>query len=143
LVNFLNKNPEIKIIGISHAKLAKFFDFGQTTFILILYTALLVVIYLRSKIKIELPLDVSIEKSLYIILVPMTVISIVLTLQIALMGIKVLDISQLAILTNGMQGDNYAYKFISLTPLRTFLHGIATILITSELNVSFRSKSFN
>lgn len=135
LVNILNQTPEAKTLWILHAKLANFFTMGQTTFVLILYAALLVVIYLKSKLYIRLPADPNVQKSLYIILVPMTVISFVLTLQIALMGIKVLDVSQLTSVVKGLAGNNYAYKFIAFTPLWILLHGIITIIITTELKV--------
>lgn len=141
LIKFLLQAPQAKTIWFTHAKIANFLEMGHTTFVLMLYIWLLIVIYLKSKIRIDLPSDSNKEKLLYVILIPMTVISIILTLQIALIGTKILDINHITTLTSNMQNNNYAYKFISLTPVRTFLHGIATILITSELNISFKSNS--
>jgi len=138
LANFLNKTPELKFFGISYESFANFFSFGKTTIVLILYAILLVIIYLKGKMHIKLPEDNNAKKWLYIILVPLTIISIILALQIALMGIKVLDASQLHILADNIAGNNYMYRFLSLTPIRILLHGLTTILIASELKINFR-----
>jgi len=138
-VVFLSKTPEAKLLWISYDSLAKFFEYGQTTLILILYAILLVIIYLKSKISIQLPIDEAAQKGLYVLLVPMTVISIILTLQIAIMGIKVIDLQHLQTLSNGMTSWSPLQQFFLLTPVRIFLHGIATIIITSELKISVKS----
>ncbi len=140
LINFLNQTPEAKSLWIIHSKLANFLSMWHTTFILILYVALLVIIYLKSKFYIRLPSDQNIQKSLYIILVPMTVISFVLTLQIALIGTQILDVSQLTHLTKNIAGNNYAYKFMTLTPIWILLHGVITIIISTEFKLWLNKK---
>jgi len=139
LVRFLVQNPEQRFFGITYQWFANFFTNGKTTLILILYAGLLVLIYLKGKIHIRVPDDDTSQKLLYIFLVPITVISIIITLQIALMGLQVLDITKLQWLAEWISGNNYFYKFLSATPVWVFLHGIATIIITSELKISFRS----
>jgi len=136
LVQILNQNPDLKSFGILHSKLAHFLNLGHTTFVLILYAALLVLIYLKSKFYVRLPEDPGIQKALYIILVPMTVMSIILTLQVVLMGNQILDISQLTQLVQQISDNNYLSKFFSFTPLWIVIHGILTILITTEFKIS-------
>jgi len=139
LINFFNKTPESTIIGISYEGFANFFSSWKTTLILLLYAWLLIVVYLKWKIQIRIPEEDGLQKLLYIILVPLTVTSIIITLQIALMWLQVLDVTKLQGLSETITWDNYFYKFFSITPVRIFLHWLATILITSELKVNFRS----
>lgn len=141
IITFLNTDPDAKLIWISMTKLANFLSNSKITIILMIYWWLLIFIYLKSKLSIRLPQDDNIVKWLYFIIVPMTVVSIILTLQIAFMGIKAFDIVHLQTITETLWPNNYVYKFFSLTPLRFFLHGIVTILISSELNITLKSKS--
>jgi len=105
------------------------------TIILILYIILLVVIFRTSKIKISLPDDEALKKMLQIIFVPLTVISMVLTLQIAILGMDGINISAISGVANAVKNNVYMFQFVSLTPVRILLHGIVTILITSEFKV--------
>ncbi len=139
LVAFLDKTPEASFLWLGYDTLARFFEYGQTTLVLILYAILLVIIYLKSKIAIQLPMDEAAQKGLYVLLVPMTVISIILTLQIAILGVKVIDVQHLQIISNEMTSWSPLQQFVLLTPVRIFLHGIATIIITSELKISVKS----
>ncbi|HBB04653.1 TPA: hypothetical protein DCZ39_07330 [Patescibacteria group bacterium] len=84
-VQAMQKTPELKILGFTYAKAADFLNNGSMTIILIFYIILLVVIFRTSKIKISLPSDEAIRKMLQLIFVPLTVISMVLTLQIVLL----------------------------------------------------------
>jgi hypothetical protein len=85
LVQFLQKTPDVKFLGLNFSTFADFITNGQTTIILILYIALLLLIYHKSKIRISIPEDEIIKKALYLVLVPLTVLSVILTLQIAIM----------------------------------------------------------
>jgi len=95
LVDFLNKTPDLKFAGISYDALGRFLLNGNTTIVLIIYITLLVVIYRTSKIHITLPSDDALKKMLHLIFVPLTVISIILTLQIALLGLNGLNVATL------------------------------------------------
>jgi hypothetical protein len=105
------------------------------TIILILYIILLVLIFKTSKIKISLPDDEALKKMLQIIFVPLTVISMVLTLQIAILGINGINVSAISSIATAVANNPYMFQFVSLTPVRILLHGIVTILITSEFKV--------
>ena len=126
-------------MGMSYKTIASFFTNGSTTIILILYVILLVLIYKKSKIRIIVPMDEASKKMLQIILVPLTVISMVLTLQIALMGINVTNIVSIQNLATIISTNPYIVKFISLTPVWILLHGIVTIIITSEFKISIKT----
>jgi len=105
------------------------------TIVLILYVVLLFVIFRTSKIRIGLPNDEAMRKMLQIIFVPLTVISMILTLQIAILGINGINISAISEIAQTVANNPYMFQFVSLTPVRILLHGIVTILITSEFKV--------
>ncbi|MEI8091640.1 MAG: hypothetical protein WCG98_05440 [bacterium] len=104
-----------------------------------LYIVLLVIIYKKSKIHISLPFDEASKKMLQIVLVPMTIVSIILTLQIALMGINVGNIGMLQGLATTISTNPYIMKFFALTPVWILLHGIITVIITSEMKITVKT----
>ena len=139
LVKFLQQPPDTKFFGLSFSNFADFIANGQTTIILVLYIALLLLIYHKSKIRISIPEDEIIKKALYLILVPLTVLSVILTLQIAIMWINVINISALQALAEWITKNPSLYMFITLTPVWILIHGLATILITSEIKITIKT----
>jgi hypothetical protein len=81
----MSKTPDLKFMGFTYPKVANFLSNGSMTIILILYVILLVIIYRTSKIRIALPGDEALKKMLQMIFVPLTIISMVLTLQIVIL----------------------------------------------------------
>lgn len=105
------------------------------TIVLILYVILLFVIFKKSKIRISLPDDEALKKMLQIIFVPLTVISMVLTLQIAILGMDGINITAISSVAAAVANNPYIFQFVSLTPVWILLHGIVTVIITSEFKV--------
>lgn len=135
----LKLTPDQKALGFTYDKMATFLNDGNMTIVLIIYVTLLVVIYRTSKIRIGLPSDEAIKKMLQLIFVPLTVVSMVLTLQIAILGINGINIASISSLAQSVANNPYMFQFIKLTPVRILLHGIVTILITSEFKVSVKT----
>ncbi|MEI7919896.1 MAG: hypothetical protein WCH65_07185 [bacterium] len=106
---------------------------------MIVYVLLLIVIYRTSKIKITLPDDEALKKMLQLIFVPLTVISSILTLQIIILGMNGVQITGISSIATTVANNPYMLKFVSLTPVRILLHGIITILITSEFRISVKT----
>lgn len=134
-VDAMKKTPELSFMGFSYDKVANFLENGNMTIVLIMYILLLFVIFRTSKIRIELPEDEAIKKMLHLIFVPLTVISMVLTLQIAILGINGISVTTLSSIANTVANNPYMFQFVSLTPVWIFLHGILTILITSKFKI--------
>ena len=132
---YMRTTPELTFMGFGHEKFANFLSDGSTTIILILYIILLIIIFRTSKIKIKLPQDEALKKMLQIVFVPLTVISMVLTLQIVLLGMNGINITAISNLANIVNNNIYMFKFVSLTPVRILLHGLITIFITSEFKI--------
>lgn len=135
LINHIQANPDISFFGVWSTTLANFFTNGKTTIILILYITLIVLIYKKSKVYISLPMDEASKKMTQIIFVPLTVISIILTVQIALMGMDVTNMQNLSRLSEPLSRNSYIITYFSLTPVWILLHGIVTIFLTSELKI--------
>lgn len=141
LVNFLSKDPTLKFAGLTHESLWNFFADGKTVIVLVLYVLLLVLIYRTSRIHIRIPQDNAIQNWLFILFVPLTVLSMILTLQIVVLGISVIDIQQLQTMATELTINPGIYTFITMTPVWLLLHGIATILVTSEMKVKLKTHS--
>lgn len=131
----MNNNPTKEILGIESIKLANFIDNGSMTIVMILYITLLVIVFRTSKIKIRLPDDEALKKMLQIIFVPLTIISMILTLQIVLLGMDGITITSVGQIAETVANNQYMFQFVSLTPVRILLHGLLTIFITSEFKV--------
>ncbi|MEI6672711.1 MAG: hypothetical protein WCL02_05260 [bacterium] len=131
----MKKTPELKFMGFSYDKVANFLNDGNMTIVLIIYVILLVIIFRSSKIKIGLPNDEAMRKMLQIIFVPLTVISMILTLQIAVLGINGINIAGISSIAQSVANNPYMFQFISFTPVWILIHGIITIIITSEFKV--------
>lgn len=138
-VETMKKTPDLTFMGFSYDKVANFLNNGSMTIILILYVILLVIIYRTSKIRIVLPGDEALKKMLQLIFVPLTIISIVLTLQIAILWMDGINVSGISSIANAVANNPYLFQFVSLTPVRILLHGLVTIFITSEFKVSVKT----
>lgn len=109
------------------------------TIVLILYIILFVIIYRTSKIRIVLPGDEALKKMLQLIFVPLTVISMVLTLQIVILGMNGINITAISNIAKTVANNPYMFQFVSLTPVWILIHGIFTIFITSEFKVKVQT----
>jgi hypothetical protein len=138
-VQYMTKTPDLTFMWFSYAKVANFLNNGSMTIILILYIILLVIIYRTSKIRIVLPSDEALKKMLQLIFVPLTVLSMVLTLQIVILWMDGMNITSISSIASAVANNPYMFKFVSLTPVRILLHGIITIFITSEFKVSVKT----
>ena len=83
-------------------------------------------------ITIDIPSDKIMQKSLYIFFVPLTVLSMCLTLEIILLGTSVLNPRFLTGIVQWFTDNIYLQQFIMNTPNWMLIHAIATIVVTSE-----------
>jgi hypothetical protein len=139
LTQFLMITPNLEIMNISYESIVNFIVAGKTSIVLILYLLLLLLMYQKSKIRIVLPNDEILQKTFSLFLVPLTVISLVLTLEIVILGMNSLNPASLQILALEFTINYYIVNFIVLTPVWILLHGLATVLITTEIKMSIRT----
>ncbi len=106
---------------------------GHATIVLLLYLILLVILYKKSTISIRLPADGVIQKTLYLIFIPLALTSVILTLYILLWGSGIISPEILATRSESSPLLTIVSQIFSLTPLWIAIHGIATLLITAEI----------
>lgn len=119
--------------------LVNFLTNGQSFIILVLYALLLFVIYHKSKINIDIPTDQIMQKSLYLFFVPLTVLSMCLTLEIILLGTDILSQDFLLWALEGFTNNIYLTQFIVNTPYWILIHAVATIIVTSEMKTKINT----
>lgn len=139
LVQFLMITPNLEILNISYENIANFVVAGKTSIVLILYLLLLFLMYQKSRIRITLPGDEILQKTFSLFLVPLTVISLILTLEIVVLGMNSLSPSSLETMARSFTNNYYIINFIVLTPVWILLHGLATVLITTEIKMSIKT----
>lgn len=139
LISSMQATPEATFAGLSYASIQTFLVNGQTTIILILYILLLLLIYKNSRIHITLPSDEVSQKLLQFLLVPLSVISMIFTLQIVLMGIQFVNVQNIQSMLTAVSSNPYIIQFFSMTPVWLLIHGIVTIIITSEFKISIKT----
>lgn len=139
LVNFLATTPTLKILTFSYTDIANFISSWKTSIVLILYLVFLFLMYQKSKIRITMPNDEILQKTFSLFLVPLTVISFILTLEIVILGMNSLSPTSLQTMASSFTNNNYIIQFIVLTPVWILLHGLATVLITTEIKMSIKT----
>lgn len=139
LVQFLSMTPTLKILGLSYEKISSFLVQWKMSIVLIFYLLLLFLMYHKSKIRISFPTDEILKKTFSLFLVPLTVISIILTLEIVILGMNSLNPTNLELLARSFTNNMYIIKFVVFTPLWIFIHWLATVLITSEIKMSIKT----
>ncbi len=140
LTQFLTTIPQTKILTIITTQdIANFLSSGKTIIIFILYFLLLLLMYQKSKIRINLPSDEILQKTFSLLLVPLTVVSFILTLFIVFFWINVLNPESLAIFARWFTNNTYIIQSIVLMPVWIFIHWLFTVLISSEIKMSIKT----
>jgi hypothetical protein len=130
---------DLAVNSLQNTGFTKLLSDWKSTIVLVLYAILLFLIYHKSKISIDIPSDQIMQKSLYLVFVPLTVLSMCLTLEIILLGTNVLTYKSLMSVVAWFSKNIYLQQFIVNTPYWVLIHGLATIFITSEFKTKFKS----
>lgn len=139
LINYLIANPDLRFLWLGSKALVGFLTNGQATIIFILYVLLLFLIYKKSSVTISMPDDEIIQKSLYLVLVPLTVLSIILAVEICLIGVEVISPTWIQLAELWFGNNKYVQWFIVLTPVWVLIHWLATIIVTSEFKMNIKT----
>ncbi len=101
----------------------------KPTLLLTVYFVLLLFIVTKSQIWLWKVKNDAMKFILTIVFLPCTIISILLSMALAIFGNQVMNMTDLQILANYVVGYPYAYNFIMLTPLWVILPWLVTILV--------------
>ncbi len=115
------------------------FLFTNTTIvILVVYLLMLILIFVKSRIHIGLNLWGPAKILMLILAIPMTIISIMLTLEIAVLWINVFDMSALEVLASSMPVSMVYKQFVMYTPVIISIHAFITVLMLSDISLPKR-----
>lgn len=104
---------------------------GKPTLLLTTYFILLIFIVNKAHIGVGKVRNEGLRWILTVIFLPCTVISILVTLALAIYGNQVFDINQLRFLADYFVSNPIIHNFIMLTPLRIILPWLATIVVAA------------
>ncbi|MDR3169097.1 MAG: hypothetical protein LBU27_05030 [Candidatus Peribacteria bacterium] len=139
--NQLASTPETSFLGLNYQTLANFLNTGQLTFVLLLFVILTILVYTSSTIKVSTMQNPSAEKLYYIALIPLTLLSFIFALSLAVMG---QGIETMTMIKQNVSGTfSFVGNFIQAMPLRMLTHGVIVLLISSHIRMklSFAKKS--
>ncbi len=111
----------------------------KTFIVLLAYVLLLFLVYYKSNITVEIPRDQIMQKSLYLFFVPLTVLSMCLTLEILLLWTSMLNQKTFTLMVWEITKNIYLQEFIINTPYWVLIHGISTIIITSGFKTTINT----
>lgn len=117
------------------------FLFTNTTIIiLVVYLLMLILIFVRSRIHIGMNLSGPAKIAMLILAIPMTILSIILTLEIAVLWLQAFDMIALKVLASSMPVAMVYKQFVMYTPVIIAIHAVITVLMLS--NISFLPKKW-
>jgi hypothetical protein len=120
--------------GANYAQLQSFLINWKVGIILLIYLFLLVILLNKTKIHVDVS-SIPLPKFwLTIIMVIMTVISILLTIAIAVRGIQIIDYSQVINIAKYFTAYPMLYNLIQYIPLVLLVHGLGTLYLISEFD---------
>lgn len=143
LILFLWTNPWWKFLAISFEKRNTFFENGQTTMVLILYGILITVVFTYSKIHISLPDNDMTSNIIQVVMIPMTVFSVIFSIQIAIFWDQIVSLESIGIIADKLTTNQQINNIIRLTPVRILIHSIIALRITTQIWIRFSSPKSN
>ena len=107
---------------------------NKTIVILVIYLLLLLLIFLKSNIRVSMNASWMKRFFLTILFVPLTVTSIIMTLELAILGADAFNMTQMTITAQGFSENPFVFSFVQMTPVWLFLHTLITILLISQIS---------
>ncbi len=111
--------------------MGEFLVAGKPTLLLTAYFLLLLFVVNKAHIGIGKIRNEIMRRILTLVFLPCTVISILVSVALAIYGNQVFDVNQLKLLADHFVTNPYIHNFIMLTPLRIILPGLVTIIVAA------------
>jgi len=108
----------------------------EITINVFLYIGLLLIIIMKSSIEISLPTNIFKKKLITILLVPMAIISLFISIQIAIFGKNIFDINTIQKTIQNISNIWFLDVFLYITPFILFLHWLTTLWMISQIDIS-------
>jgi hypothetical protein len=116
---------------------------NKTIIVLVVYLLLLLLLFLKSRISVHFHVGGVQKIFLTVLCIPLTIISIAITLQIAVLGLQAFDSSALQAMVGPLTMPAYYKQFILNTPIVICLHAFITVLVLSHINRTPKMPSFS
>lgn len=112
------------------------FLFTNTTIIiLVVYLIMLILIFVKSRIHIGMNLSGPAKVAMLVLAIPMTIVSIMITLEIAVLWLKAFDMVALQVLASSMPVSLFYKQFVIYTPVIISVHAFITVLMLSDISL--------
>lgn len=134
-VDMWMRGTQTLLVEWSEWNLAGLLSDGRVTITLVLYALLLFLIFKKSTLHSSHPW--LLDKGFLILLIPMTVISMALTISLIFLGTDVFDPAAMTRVANSLSTNLTIRTTITNTPLWLFAHGLLTVLLTTHLSLDY------
>lgn len=124
--------------GISYANWRAFVDSADATTAIMWYVGGIIVMITYSKLGVVFNTDQMGEKMYHILLVPCTIMSVIVGIAVALVGMNIFIPSALQTIALSVTANTDAHTIIMLLPFFVFLQWIISLLLVSSLGIEFR-----
>ncbi|MEI7477573.1 MAG: hypothetical protein WCJ81_03500 [bacterium] len=106
---------------------------NKTIATLVIYLLLLVVLFLKSRIDLDIPANGLKKIGMTVLSIPMTVVSIIVTLQIAILGIQAFDITALQHIVSTRPVTSIYKDAIVYTPVIMMVHVLIMVIMMLDI----------
>lgn len=137
LVTWLLQNESLTFVWFTYPSIASLIESGVVTLSLVLFVFLVIVVFQKADLSLSFPHDEIIQKSLFVFMVPLTVLSVVFNLTLVFFWANVFDISFLVESAQSLTQTSLMYDAIVLLPVWMTLHALATIAILTYVKVQY------
>lgn len=108
---------------------------NKTTVILVVYLLLLLLIFLKSNVRVSMHATGLKRFILTLLFVPLTVVSIILSLELSIIGLDSFNMTQMTMIAQSFTTNPVVFGFVQMTAVWFFVHTIATILFISNIKL--------
>lgn len=132
-IQYFKEHPDGSLLWIDFSKFESLFQSGQITLVLLLYIASVLILFTQTDFRISLPTQETQKNIAMVLLIPLTIFSIILGLEIAIFGQKLFHIQELVLFSTKVTTNQMLYSFLVLTPVWIFFHAVATLYLLTLL----------
>lgn len=109
---------------------------NKTIVILIIYLLLLLLIFLKSNVRVSMNASGMKRFLLTLLFVPLTVVSIILSLELAIIGLDSFNITQMTLVAHSFTANPVVFGFVQMTAVWFFVQTLLTILLISNIKIT-------
>lgn len=138
LTTWLMSQSWLSFFGMSYDVWAQLVIDGQITIGLLIAISAIVIIFQRSNLTLSFPPDELLQKWLFVVFIPLTVVSVIMTLLVAVVGVGLLDIEVIRQLASNFSPTGLLYDIVVLIPVWLLVHSVITIALITQLRIQYQ-----